>query len=105
MIRSKLRHHQRHEHPGTAPLLSAVHEGATGLDGAESLSYGERVKVWVRKCASFEEEAVADREFWRSMSPDERVMAVEQVRLAGALNGRRVEGFRRVVRVLGPPRG
>ncbi len=34
------------------------------------------MELWVRKCASFVEERVADREFWRQMTPDERVDAL-----------------------------
>ncbi len=38
------------------------------------------MEIWVRKCASFEEEGRADREYWRAMSPDQRVDVVEQLR-------------------------
>lgn len=36
--------------------------------------------VWFRRCASFEEEAEADRDFWLQYSPDERVALVEEIR-------------------------
>ena len=36
--------------------------------------------TWVRKCASFEEEARADGAFWALLSPDERVQALEDLR-------------------------
>jgi hypothetical protein len=39
------------------------------------------MKRWVKKLTSFEEERTADREFWAQMSPDERVAAVEELRL------------------------
>jgi len=35
--------------------------------------------VWLRKCASFEEEAIADREYWQQYSPDERVSQIEHL--------------------------
>jgi len=59
-------------------------------------------KVWLRKCASFEEEEEADREFWAQMTGDERVEALEQMRQdAWMITGERLEGLRRTVRVLG----
>lgn len=59
------------------------------------------MKLWVRKCSSFEEEAEADRDFWRSMTPDERVAVVEEMRLA-SLEGEDedVRRLRRVVRIV-----
>jgi len=61
-------------------------------------------KVWLRKCASFEEEEEADREFWAQMTGDERVEALEQMRQdAWKVTGERLEGLRRTVRVLGRP--
>ncbi len=35
--------------------------------------------VWLRKCASFEEEAIADRQYWQQFSPDERVAQIEDL--------------------------
>jgi hypothetical protein len=40
--------------------------------------------VWIRKCASFEEEARADREFWKHCTAQQRVEAVEDLRLQSA---------------------
>ena len=61
-------------------------------------------KVWLRKCASFEEEEEADRELWAQMTGDERVEALEQMRQdAWKVTGERLEGLRRTVRVLGRP--
>ena len=61
-------------------------------------------KVWLRKCASFEEEEEADREFWAQMTGDERVEALEQMRQdAWKITGERLERLRRTVRVLGRP--
>jgi hypothetical protein len=62
-------------------------------------------KVWVRKCASFEEERAADREFWARLTPDARVAAVDELRAQwAAMSGHGHEGLRRTVRVLEPPR-
>jgi hypothetical protein len=59
------------------------------------------MELWIRKCASFAEERAADREFWRQMTPDERVAAVNELREQWAsLTGAGHEGFRRVVHVL-----
>ena len=38
------------------------------------------MKPWLRICASFEEEAEADREYWQQFSPVERVALIEQMR-------------------------
>jgi hypothetical protein len=63
-------------------------------------------KVWVRKGASFEEEAEADREFWQRMTGRERVEALEELRQEGwKITGERLEGLRRVVRVVERPGG
>jgi hypothetical protein len=35
--------------------------------------------VWLRKCASFAEEAIADREYWQQYSPDERVAQIDDL--------------------------
>jgi ABC-type nitrate/sulfonate/bicarbonate transport system substrate-binding protein len=57
--------------------------------------------VWIRKCASFDEEARADREFWAAMTPDARVAVVEQLRREwAATSGHPEERLRRTVRVL-----
>ena len=59
------------------------------------------MKRWVRKLTSFEEERAADREFWAQMSPDERVAAVEELRLEWSkIQGKSNEGLRRTARVL-----
>jgi len=59
------------------------------------------MKRWVRKLTSFEEERTADREFWAQMSPDERVAAVEELRLEWIkIQGKSNEGLRRTARVL-----
>jgi hypothetical protein len=61
--------------------------------------------TWVRKCSSFEEEARADREFWAQMTGRERVEALEDLRReAWKVTGERLEGLRRVARVLERPR-
>jgi len=61
----------------------------------------EIMKRWVRKLKSFEEERVADREFWAQLSPDERVAAVEELRLEwGKIRGESHERLRRTARVL-----
>jgi hypothetical protein len=62
------------------------------------------VDVWVRRCASFEEEQRADREFWRAMTPAARIEALEELReLWRTSTGDTHEGLRRTVRVLQPP--
>lgn len=38
-------------------------------------------EIWVRTCSSPEDEQEADREFWEEMTGDERVEAVEDMRL------------------------
>ena len=59
------------------------------------------VKKWIRKFTSFEAEAAADREFWRGVAPDDRVKAVEEMRLQQVGDDRELlEGLRRTVRVL-----
>jgi hypothetical protein len=59
------------------------------------------MKVWVRRCSGFLEEAEADREFWAQMTADQRVALVEQMRRERwNRNGGGYEGLRRVVRVL-----
>jgi hypothetical protein len=57
--------------------------------------------TWVRKCTSFEEEALADRAFWAQLSPDERVEALEDLRRESwKVTGEPFERLRRVARVL-----
>jgi hypothetical protein len=36
--------------------------------------------VWLRRCASFAEEAEADREYWSGFAPDERVALIADLR-------------------------
>jgi len=36
--------------------------------------------LWFRRCATFEEEAEADRDYWRQFSADERLALVEDLR-------------------------
>jgi hypothetical protein len=44
--------------------------------------------VWLRRCASFEEEAQADREYWSAFSADERVALIADLRQEwNAMNG------------------
>jgi hypothetical protein len=38
------------------------------------------VSIWFRRCATFEEEALADREYWSQYSPDERLAQMEDLR-------------------------
>jgi hypothetical protein len=57
--------------------------------------------VWLRKCASFEEDRQADREFWAAFTPDARVALVEQIRQDWTrISGQPLERLRRTVRVL-----
>ncbi|MBA3888275.1 MAG: hypothetical protein H0X67_21500 [Acidobacteria bacterium] len=61
--------------------------------------------MWVRKCASFDEERLADREFWAQMTPEARIAALEELRAQWAsMNGHGDEGLRRTVCVLQRPR-
>ena len=63
------------------------------------------MEIWVRKCNSFAEDEQADREFWASMTGEERVEALEELRReAWKVTGERLEGLRRTVRVLERPR-
>lgn len=41
--------------------------------------------IWFRKCASFEEEAEADREYWAQFSADEKVALVEELKRESAM--------------------
>ena len=62
------------------------------------------MEIWVRKCSSFEEEQEADREFWAKLTPEQRVAAVEELRMQGmGPQDECVEGLRRTVRVLDGP--
>jgi hypothetical protein len=57
--------------------------------------------IWIRKCASFDEDRRADREFWGAMSPDARVALVEQLRQEwGKISGQPIERLRRTVRLV-----
>jgi hypothetical protein len=63
-------------------------------------------QIWIRRCASFKEERIADREFWQQFTPSERVMILEEMRLGSAEGNERrrdAEGLRRSVRVLDAP--
>jgi hypothetical protein len=41
--------------------------------------------LWFRKCASFEEEAEADREYWAQFTPDEKVALIEDLKRESAM--------------------
>jgi hypothetical protein len=57
--------------------------------------------VWVRRCFTFAEEKAADREFWATMTADERVAAIDDLRADWLkLRGLPDERLRRAVRVL-----
>jgi hypothetical protein len=58
------------------------------------------MKIWVRKGNSFEEEAKADREFWRQTTPIERLRALEELRLEAWGAEGSAEGLRRVARIV-----
>jgi hypothetical protein len=61
------------------------------------------MEAWVRKCRGFEEERLADLEFWARMTPDRRVALVEEMRTEWwGEHGDDEPGLRRVVRVLEP---
>jgi hypothetical protein len=61
--------------------------------------------IWFRRCATPDEAAAADREFWLRMSPEERVALVEQMREEWLkVTGEKDEGLRRVARVIQRPR-
>jgi hypothetical protein len=60
--------------------------------------------IVVRRFASFEEEQKADREYWATVPPDDRVAMVEQLRRDWAVfSGQPEERLRRTVRVLDGP--
>ena len=60
--------------------------------------------VWIRKLDSFDDARRADREFWRAVSPDVRVAAVDDLRAQwAAFQGIDDQGLRRTVRVLEAP--
>jgi hypothetical protein len=57
------------------------------------------MSIWVRKLKSFEDERAADREFWLTLSPDERVALVERIRQDWARTlGHPIERLRRTAR-------
>ena len=61
--------------------------------------------TWLRRCSDFDEEAAADRAFWASLTAEQRVAAMDDLRRQWlTMQGARDEGLRRVVRVLDPPR-
>lgn len=46
------------------------------------------MSIWLRRCATFEEEAQADREYWSQYSPDERLAQMDDLRKHwAAMNG------------------
>ena len=61
------------------------------------------MKVWIRKCKSFEEERRADAEFWQQMTPAERVAIVEELRREWwERHGEGEQRLSRSIRVLRP---
>ena len=42
-------------------------------------------EIWFRKCASWEEEAEADREYWAQFTPNERVALIEDLKRESAM--------------------
>jgi hypothetical protein len=58
------------------------------------------MKAWVRKGSSFEEEAKADRDFWRQTTGIERLRALEELRIEAWGVESSAEGLRRVARVV-----
>jgi hypothetical protein len=63
------------------------------------------MEIWVRRCSSFAEDERADREFWATMTGEERVEALEELRReAWKVTGERLERLRRTVRVFERPR-
>lgn len=61
-------------------------------------------RLWLRKLSSFEEENRADREYWQSMTPNQRVGIVEQMREEWWQDhGDGEPGLRRAVCVLEQP--
>jgi hypothetical protein len=59
------------------------------------------MNIWVRKGRSFDEEAKADREFWRQTTAIERLKALEELRLEAWGAEGSAEGLRRVARIVG----
>ena len=59
----------------------------------------------MRGCSSFSEAEAADRAFWATLTPQQRVAAIEDLRADWLkLRGLRDEGLRRAVRVFEPAR-
>ncbi|MEO8379211.1 MAG: hypothetical protein ABI779_06070 [Acidobacteriota bacterium] len=57
------------------------------------------MEIWLARCSSFAEESESDAEFWRRVSPDERVAVLERMRQEWMTeHGRHDEGLRRTVR-------
>jgi hypothetical protein len=72
--------------------------------GGGAAHYDVRVNVWIRKCATFGEDAAADRDFWQGVPPERRVAVVEELRAEWRkIKGEPYERLRRVARVLEPP--
>ncbi len=69
--------------------------------------YNETVEnVWLRRLTSFAEEERADREFWRSMSGEQRVAALDDLRRQWNEehhHAEHIEGLRRTVRIVRSP--
>jgi hypothetical protein len=65
--------------------------------------YHGSVDIWLKRSSSFEEDSEADAEFWRRVSPDERVAILEQMRQEWLReHGRGDEGLRRTARRIPP---
>jgi hypothetical protein len=59
---------------------------------------------WVRRCGSFAEEALADREFWAAMTGEQRVEALEELRQdAWKVTGEPLQRLRRTVHIVEQP--
>src|SRR5687768_10818784 len=43
-------------------------------------AYNSGVSIWLRRCATFEEEAQADRDYWQQYSPGERLAQMDDLR-------------------------
>ena len=58
-------------------------------------------RVWVRKFSSFDEERQADREYWATISPNDRVAILDEMRAEwAAWKGDDEQGLRRTVRIV-----
>lgn len=68
--------------------------------GSTPSRYHGDVDLWLRRATSFDEESEADSEFWLTMTPDERVAVLEQMRQEWIEEHGGDEGLRRTVRRL-----